>query len=359
MSIHLMAAAFLLDVAPAQKLALLKLCDCADDDGSNAFPSVATLAQAASVSERHAQRLLRELVEAGLLVVQAPASRYRPTTYRISLPKHLRRASHSKARRGDTDVTPDSEHTENGPNSSVNQPVSDDEISRGDADVTPDRTERGRGDIGVTPEPIRGDMDVAAGVTSEPGRGDTGVVSGVTSMSPDPPMIRPEDPPVNQRRETRAREAATGGRRPEPGALTPLIGCWQDGHAKHAACDPTRSRCVPDWLHRRFVDALAPAFEGDRQVTSDALRDWYPQVWATLPADFVMPDAPKFWQPQFDAAWASDQRAERPISARELDEAKAMRRRLLGCPHSPRCDSYEACLKAIVLDWRAQGVMTA
>lgn len=76
-------------------------------------------------------------------------------------------------------------------------------------------------------------------------------------------------------------------------------------HLKHAACDDTFSRCVPTAVHSKLCDLLAPKHGGDRQTAGEALKNWYPTVWSTLPADFVMGEAFKFWQGRFDAAFAS------------------------------------------------------
>lgn len=84
---------------------------------------------------------------------------------------------------------------------------------------------------------------------------------------------------------------------------TPIIG--RNPHLQHAACDETLSRCVPDVIHRKFADALAPKHGGDREAAKAELQGWYPSVWATLPAAFVMGEAFRFWQARFDAAFAS------------------------------------------------------
>lgn len=76
-------------------------------------------------------------------------------------------------------------------------------------------------------------------------------------------------------------------------------------HLTHAACDPSFSRCVPSAVHAKLVNHLAPKHGGDRAAAGDALHAWYPTVWASLPADFVMGDAFKFWQGRFDQAFAS------------------------------------------------------
>lgn len=76
-------------------------------------------------------------------------------------------------------------------------------------------------------------------------------------------------------------------------------------HLDHSACDVSLSRCVPSAMHRKLSDLLAPKYGGDRDATMDALQAWYPTVWATLPADFIMGDAFRFWQARFDAAFAT------------------------------------------------------
>lgn len=51
----------------AHRLVMVALADYAHDDGTNAFPSVPTIARKARVDERTVQRALRELEEAGEL----------------------------------------------------------------------------------------------------------------------------------------------------------------------------------------------------------------------------------------------------------------------------------------------------
>lgn len=50
-----------------QRLVLLFMADCAHDDGTNAFPSVMTIARACRMTERNARYCLRELEKAGHL----------------------------------------------------------------------------------------------------------------------------------------------------------------------------------------------------------------------------------------------------------------------------------------------------
>lgn len=55
------------------RLVLLAIADSADHDGTNAWPSVATIARKCQVSERTVQRSIRALVDLGELRVQAQA----------------------------------------------------------------------------------------------------------------------------------------------------------------------------------------------------------------------------------------------------------------------------------------------
>lgn len=83
MSVRVMTAVWDLRLQPAQKLVLLKLADCANDDGRNAYPSVGLLSDACTMSRRTVQRVLADLVESGHLVVDIEATHHRPTTYRV------------------------------------------------------------------------------------------------------------------------------------------------------------------------------------------------------------------------------------------------------------------------------------
>lgn len=54
-----------------QKLVLLKLADCAADDGSHAYPSHSTIAEECSLSKRGVINILESLYESGILSKQA------------------------------------------------------------------------------------------------------------------------------------------------------------------------------------------------------------------------------------------------------------------------------------------------
>jgi hypothetical protein len=98
-----------------------------------------------------------------------------------------------------------------------------------------------------------------------------------------------------------------------------LTGALQRDHLKHVACDPTYSRCVPEAVHGKLLNKLAPKHGGDRNAAGAALKAWYPEVWATLPEDFVVGDEFKFWQGRFDAAFASPD----PTAGKRAHEPKS------------------------------------
>lgn len=76
-------------------------------------------------------------------------------------------------------------------------------------------------------------------------------------------------------------------------------------HINHADCSPNFAVCIPSPVHAKLKNALAPMFRGDRTAADAALREWYRTVWDSLPSQFVMGDAFRFWQGRFDAKWAS------------------------------------------------------
>ena len=84
---------------------------------------------------------------------------------------------------------------------------------------------------------------------------------------------------------------------------TPIFG--KNQHLTHVACDDTFSYCVPDAVHRKLADLLAPKHAGDRDAAKAELAAWYLAQFATIPAGTVMGDAFRFWQSRFDAAFAS------------------------------------------------------
>lgn len=104
----------------------------------------------------------------------------------------------------------------------------------------------------------------------------------------------------NQTKEELERESA-----PRAHAATVFDGSLPRDHRDHVFCDPTFSVCVPPQVHRKFLGPLSRRYAGDRQKTHDALKAWYARIAADLPPETVMGDAFKFWQPRFDAAFAT------------------------------------------------------
>lgn len=68
-----MSAAWDLDVPSTEKMVLMCLCDFANDDGSNCWPSVPTLARKCSKSERTVQAAIQSLQKMGFLKIQERA----------------------------------------------------------------------------------------------------------------------------------------------------------------------------------------------------------------------------------------------------------------------------------------------
>jgi DNA-binding transcriptional ArsR family regulator len=85
-SIKLMAAAWDSNIPSTEKMVLLCLCDFADDDGRNCYPSIATIAKKTSKNERTVQRALRLLEDAKILTSNGRSGT--STNYQIN-PRHF------------------------------------------------------------------------------------------------------------------------------------------------------------------------------------------------------------------------------------------------------------------------------
>lgn len=101
-----------------------------------------------------------------------------------------------------------------------------------------------------------------------------------------------------------------------------MSGSLQRDHLTHTWCDAGYSHCVPERVHVKLVNSLAPAHGGDRDRAGKQLLLWYPMAVGALPPDHVMGDAFKFWQAQFDAAFASPLPAGRPRTTEEPSTRK-------------------------------------
>lgn len=78
-------AIFASTLSPSERLVALALEQYMNGSAANAWPSVPTLALSTALSVRTVQRALQNLVRDGWLEVAAPASQWRPTTYRAAL----------------------------------------------------------------------------------------------------------------------------------------------------------------------------------------------------------------------------------------------------------------------------------
>ena len=106
-------------------LLLLAIADSADHDGTNAWPSVATLAKKTRLSDRTVQRRVRDLVTLGELAVVPGPSHIRwdrrPNGYEVRLPgmASCHPVGYTGRQSGPTPVTKDAERGDTG----VTQPV--------------------------------------------------------------------------------------------------------------------------------------------------------------------------------------------------------------------------------------------
>jgi hypothetical protein len=239
-------------VSPTERLVLLALADHADNAGANAYPGNIRMARRTSLQRRSIQKTLRELERKGFIVPDGVMSRG-AIRYRLNI-EALDRARHSQSADGDR--------------APYSQSHADDCAleTRSSSDCAPS-SPKGR--------------------TTDAGRANV-IRGGGEPRSPELSFNSPLT--VNE----------------QAGADTKANGkAKTHSHRNHAACDQTGARCVPFGVHVNLTDLLSPKYGGDREQAAKTLQDWYQTVWQSLPADFVMPDAFKFWGARFDATFAS------------------------------------------------------
>ena len=102
MSVKVMTWVWALDLESYSKFVLLKLADCADDEGGNSYPSVRTVAHICGLSERTVQRILKRFTESGVIEVAAneKGGWRRSRVYRLN--RAVAECLHGE-KRGDTD----------------------------------------------------------------------------------------------------------------------------------------------------------------------------------------------------------------------------------------------------------------
>lgn len=110
MSIRVMSEVWLTKLPLTEKMVLLVIADHASDDGTEAWPSQATIAKKASVSIRTVQRAVNTLVEKGFVYMQKGAGGSvncredrRPHKYTINLAVLRGDAQTTRKSRGDSD----------------------------------------------------------------------------------------------------------------------------------------------------------------------------------------------------------------------------------------------------------------
>lgn len=177
MSIGLMTMAWKLSLQPTQKMVLLAMTDWANDQGGSLYPSMAGIAQRASISERHAQRVVRALVAMGWLAVVGNAAGGMPgrgCNYAINVRRLREEAAQADAEQALRDAK----------NSAMEVPTF--------AEPVGTKYSHEMDETGDKMSPLRVTSETGR-VTSETGRGDMGVTRSVI------------EPPYNQR-EIRAGE---------------------------------------------------------------------------------------------------------------------------------------------------------
>lgn len=108
MSVKVIGAVWDLDLSSSKQLVLLAMADHADHDGSNVFPSIGLIAWKTGYSVRQIQRIQRELVADGLLVV-VKQGKFTSTSYRIDVSVgKTKKPYHGKDSLGDDNLTPPS-----------------------------------------------------------------------------------------------------------------------------------------------------------------------------------------------------------------------------------------------------------
>lgn len=156
------------------KMALLAMCDWANDEGGSLFPSVSQVATRVSCSERQAQRVLHALVEMGYLAVIGNLNGGAPgqtRQYRINARRIEKEGAEAdKARAEQLAKTGQNRNRQT--------------AETGDTHVTGDKLSR------VTNEAETGDMDGSRRVTNGAETGDTHVTQSTIEPSIEPPVIQ-------------------------------------------------------------------------------------------------------------------------------------------------------------------------
>jgi DNA-binding transcriptional ArsR family regulator len=85
MSIKLITQVWNLDLAPREKIVLLKLADNANEEGTHCFPSIRRIAHETGKSVRSVMYGIKSLKEKGLVTVAMKGNQYSPNQYVLNL----------------------------------------------------------------------------------------------------------------------------------------------------------------------------------------------------------------------------------------------------------------------------------
>lgn len=185
MSIKLMTAVWELRILPAPKLVFLALADWANDEGSQCFPSIARIAERASISSRQAQRHMRALESDGWIsIVGGHHGGRESRRYQLNASRAYEEAAASLAERARMKRTPDTS------------------VTPGKSD-TPDKAVT----RGATPKACTRDEDVTQ-------------------------SIKTHDLPKNDSSSMDSREPLPPPQRYKRGRISHGVMCWDDEHAE-------------------------------------------------------------------------------------------------------------------------------
>jgi hypothetical protein len=235
MSIKLMTAVWQLRILPAPKLVLLALADWANDEGSQCFPSIARIAERASISSRQAQRHMRALESDGWIsIVGGHHGGRESRRYQLNASRAYEEAAASLAERARRKRTPDTS------------------VTPGKSD-TPDKAVT----RGATPKACTRDEDVTQ-------------------------SIKTHHLPKNDSSSMDSREPLPPPQRYKRGRISHGVMCWDDEHAEllamveehgpdaiAAAVQVARTEGWKDRARRKNSKSKLQLAEGGRQAADE------------------------------------------------------------------------------------------
>lgn len=315
MSVKKTSEVFELKLKMSEKFVLLKLADCADDRGCNAFPSVQSIAASCGCTERTVRDALRRLEKLGLLEVTAKATNRRPTIYRV------------RPERGVVDPWFVAKAEEREERALAMERAAAAEPPHPEGQISPPKVE---GQI----SPLKNDT-LTSGGQSTTSRG--------AESAPDPSKRDPS--------KIKTEEGAHGAQ-PSRDAAELLQEIWnRETSAPIPRCrelSPKRRRAATARIAERSPQEWAEVF---KRVQASAFcrgqndRGWVATFGWVIGSQDV---AAKVLEGNYDERRA----VERPPSASERHNAERARKGVGRCFHDPPCASYGDCIAVIVRSQR-------